>query len=126
MNTDVAKKVNVSESRFDILIEEGDVMMKENEGQLNMSSDKNAGNGSKTKDLGILSEITNLIDEHGEQVIKKGCNLLIKTQRNKKSINKKVVKPFENRGQLEKEVMSQKDDSCTLRTTEKATTVISE
>ncbi|KAK1592671.1 hypothetical protein Q3G72_028610 [Acer saccharum] len=121
MNTDVAKKVNVSKmggSRFDILREEGDVMMKENEGQLNMSSGKNVGNGSKSKDLGILYEITNLSEEHGEQVTKKGCNLLIKTQKNKKSINKKVVKPFEKGGHLKKGVVFQKEDSCTLRTIE--------
>ncbi|KAK3184852.1 hypothetical protein Dsin_032138 [Dipteronia sinensis] len=67
MNTDAAKKVNVNKasgSRFDILSEEGDVMMKKNEGQLNMSSDEIVGNGSKTKDVGILSEITNLSEEH--------------------------------------------------------------
>ncbi|KAK2633746.1 hypothetical protein Ddye_028538 [Dipteronia dyeriana] len=120
MNTDVAKKVNVSKAsgfRFDILSEEVDVTMKENKGQFNMSSDENVECGSKTKDLGILSKITNLSEEHRNQAIKKGCNSLSQTQKNKKGINKKVVKPFEKRGQLNKIVVSQKDDSCTLRTT---------
>ncbi|KAK3222199.1 hypothetical protein Dsin_009224 [Dipteronia sinensis] len=93
-------KVNVSTtdgSRFNILSEEGDAMMKDDIGQLNISSEKNMSNGNKLKKPGILSEITNL----NEQA----------TQKNKKSIIKKTVKPIVKGGQAKKGAQSQKEDN---------------
>ncbi|KAK2663204.1 hypothetical protein Ddye_001778 [Dipteronia dyeriana] len=90
-------------------------MMKENVDQLNMSSDEKIINCNKSKDSGILSEITNLKEEHGDQELKKGLNSVIKTQKSRKSISMKVVKLIETK--VKKVVVPQKNDNCLLKNT---------
>ncbi|KAK1587457.1 hypothetical protein Q3G72_013049 [Acer saccharum] len=97
VNPDVVKKANTSKvggSRFEILSEEMDVTMNENIGQPKMSSD----GGSKINEQGILAEITNQTEKHGEESI-----MISHSSENrayKKITSKKTIKIIDKGGQL--------------------------
>ncbi|KAK3198306.1 hypothetical protein Dsin_021721 [Dipteronia sinensis] len=97
VNPDILRKANVSKVggfRFEILSKEMDVMMNENLGQSKMSSEE----GSKTKDQGILAEITNQAEEHGEKVFKTSYSS--ENRSRKKITNKKITKTTDKGGHL--------------------------